>query len=78
MEVALAGVELRLVRMPLAEPFVTAHGARRRRDIVIVRALVTRPIERRWPGLALSTRPMLVDLDDCADTGHPGARVCPV
>jgi O-succinylbenzoate synthase len=41
MEVALAGVELRLVRMPLAEPFVTAHGARRRRDIVIVRALVT-------------------------------------
>jgi O-succinylbenzoate synthase len=40
MEVALEGVELRLVRMPLAEPFVTAHGTRRRREIVLVRALV--------------------------------------
>lgn len=40
MEVVLAGVELRRVRMPLAEPFVTAHGTRRRRDIVLVRALV--------------------------------------
>lgn len=40
MEVALEGVELRLVRMPLAQPFVTAHGTRRRRDIVLVRALV--------------------------------------
>ncbi|HEX6569594.1 MAG TPA: o-succinylbenzoate synthase [Acidimicrobiales bacterium] len=40
MEVALEGVELRLVRMPLAQPFVTAHGTRRRREIVIVRALV--------------------------------------
>jgi O-succinylbenzoate synthase len=40
MEVALAGVELRLVRMPLAEPFVTAHGTRRRREVVLVRALV--------------------------------------
>jgi o-succinylbenzoate synthase len=41
MEVALEGVELRLVRMPLAEPFVTARGTRRRRDVVIVRALAT-------------------------------------
>jgi o-succinylbenzoate synthase len=40
MEVALEGVELRLVRMPLAEPFVAAHGTRRRRDVVVVRALV--------------------------------------
>jgi o-succinylbenzoate synthase len=40
MEVALEGVELRLVRMPLAEPFVTAHGTRRRREVVVVRALV--------------------------------------
>ena len=40
MEVALVGVELRLVRMPLAEPFSTARGTRRRRDVVIVRALV--------------------------------------
>ena len=30
MEVALAGVELRLVRLPLAEPFATPHGTRRR------------------------------------------------
>jgi O-succinylbenzoate synthase len=41
MEVALEAVELRLVRMPLAEPFVTAHSTRRRRDVVIVRVLVT-------------------------------------
>jgi O-succinylbenzoate synthase len=40
MEVALAAVELRLVRMPLAEPFVTAHGTRRRREVVVVRAIV--------------------------------------
>lgn len=40
MQVVLAGVELRLIRMPLAEPFVTAHGTRRRRDIVLVRAIV--------------------------------------
>jgi o-succinylbenzoate synthase len=39
MEVALEGFELRLVRMPLAEPFVTAHGTRRWREAVIVRAL---------------------------------------
>ena len=40
MEVALEGVELRLVRLHLAEPFTTALGTRRRRDVVIVRALV--------------------------------------
>jgi O-succinylbenzoate synthase len=40
MEVVLAAVELRVVRMPLAEPFVTAHGTRRRREIVLVRAIV--------------------------------------
>jgi len=40
MEVALDGIELRLVRVPLVEPFVTAHGTRRTREVVIVRALV--------------------------------------
>ena len=40
MEVVLAGIELRLVRMPLASPFVTAHGTRRRREVVLVRAIV--------------------------------------
>jgi o-succinylbenzoate synthase len=40
MEVVLSAVELRVVRMPLVEPFVTAHGTRRRREVVIVRALV--------------------------------------
>lgn len=40
MEVVLAGVELRVVRMPLARPFVTAHGTRRRREVVLVRAIV--------------------------------------
>lgn len=39
MEVALEGVELRLVSLPLATPFRTAHGTRRERDVVIVRAL---------------------------------------
>jgi o-succinylbenzoate synthase len=41
MEVVLSAVELRVVRMPLAEPFVTAHGTRRQREVVIVRALVS-------------------------------------
>ena len=40
MEVVLAAVELRVIRMPLAEPFVTARGTRRRREVVLVRALV--------------------------------------
>lgn len=40
MQVALEGVELRLVRLPLATPFRTAHGTRRARDVVVVRALV--------------------------------------
>jgi O-succinylbenzoate synthase len=40
MKVVLAGIELRLVRMPLASPFVTAHGTRRRREVVLVRAIV--------------------------------------
>jgi O-succinylbenzoate synthase len=39
-EVALEGIELRLVRVRLAEPFVTSHGTRLTRDVVIVRALV--------------------------------------
>jgi O-succinylbenzoate synthase len=41
MQVALEGVELRLVRLPLATPFRTAHGTRHERDVVIVRALAT-------------------------------------
>ncbi|HEX5946282.1 MAG TPA: o-succinylbenzoate synthase [Acidimicrobiales bacterium] len=40
MEVVLAAVELRVIRMPLAEPFVTARGTRRGREVVLVRALV--------------------------------------
>jgi o-succinylbenzoate synthase len=40
MEVALEGIELRLVRVPLAEPFAAAHGTRLDREVVIVRALV--------------------------------------
>jgi len=40
MEVALDGIELRMVRVPLAEPFATSRGTLRRRDIVVVRALV--------------------------------------
>ncbi|HEX5366477.1 MAG TPA: o-succinylbenzoate synthase [Acidimicrobiales bacterium] len=40
MEVALAGIELRLVHLPLAEPFTTALGTRRHRDVVVVRAIV--------------------------------------
>ena len=40
MEVALDGIELRMVRVPLAEPFVTSRGTLRRRDVVVVRALV--------------------------------------
>jgi O-succinylbenzoate synthase len=40
MEVALEGVELRLLRVPLAEPFVTPRGTRRRREVVVVRAMV--------------------------------------
>jgi o-succinylbenzoate synthase len=41
MEVALDGIELRLVRVPLVEPFVTSLGTRRSRELVVVRALVT-------------------------------------
>ena len=40
MKVALEGVELRLVRLPLAESFRTAHGTRDHRELVVVRALV--------------------------------------
>ena len=40
MKVALEGVELRLVRLPLAESFRAAHGQRDHREIVVVRALV--------------------------------------
>jgi O-succinylbenzoate synthase len=39
MQVVLEGIELRAVRMPLAEPFVTARGTRRHREVVIVRAM---------------------------------------
>jgi o-succinylbenzoate synthase len=34
------GVELRVVRMPLVEPFRTAHGLRDHREVVLVRAIV--------------------------------------
>jgi O-succinylbenzoate synthase len=40
MEVVLAGVELRVVRMTLARPFASARGTRRRRDVVLVRVIV--------------------------------------
>jgi len=40
MEVALDGIELRMVRVPLAEPFATSRGTLRRRDVVVVRAMV--------------------------------------
>jgi O-succinylbenzoate synthase len=39
-DVPLAGVELRLLRLPLAEPFGAAHATRLARPIVLVRALV--------------------------------------
>jgi O-succinylbenzoate synthase len=39
MQVVLEGIELRSVRMPLATPFVTAHGTRRHRDVVLVQAI---------------------------------------
>lgn len=40
MQVAPGGVELRLVRLPLAQPFRSAHATRTERTIVIVRVLV--------------------------------------
>jgi O-succinylbenzoate synthase len=40
-KVAIEGIELRRVRLPLAQSFRTAHGTRRDRDVVIVRALVS-------------------------------------
>jgi O-succinylbenzoate synthase len=39
MQVVLEAIELRVVRLPLAEPFVTARGTRHRREVVIVRAI---------------------------------------
>lgn len=39
MQVALAGVELRLVRLPLSQPFRAAHGTRTERTVVVVRTL---------------------------------------
>ena len=39
MQVALEGIELRLIRLPLAETFRAAHGRRDHREVVIVRAL---------------------------------------
>lgn len=40
MQVALDGIELRRIQLPLAEAFTTAHGTRTHREAVIVRALV--------------------------------------
>ncbi len=40
MQVALEGIELRLVQLPLAESFRAAHGRRDHREIVVVQALV--------------------------------------
>lgn len=40
MEVVLEGIELRRVRLPLAETFRAAHGSRDHRDTIIVRAMV--------------------------------------
>jgi o-succinylbenzoate synthase len=39
MQIVLEGIDLSVVRLPLAEPFVTAHGTRRHREVVIVRAV---------------------------------------
>jgi O-succinylbenzoate synthase len=39
MQVALEGVELLLVRLPLTMPFRSAHGTRHEREVVIVRAI---------------------------------------
>ena len=39
MQVALEGIELRLIRLPLAESFRAAHGRRDHREVVVVRAL---------------------------------------
>lgn len=39
MQVELEGIELRTVRLPLAEPFTSARGTRYVRDVVLVRAL---------------------------------------
>jgi len=41
MQVALEGIELRLIKLPLAESFRSAHGDRDHREIVVVRALVS-------------------------------------
>jgi O-succinylbenzoate synthase len=38
-KVALEGIELRVVRLPLAESFRAAHGQRDHREVVVVRAL---------------------------------------
>ncbi|HEV7762457.1 MAG TPA: o-succinylbenzoate synthase [Acidimicrobiales bacterium] len=40
MQVALEGIELRLIQLPLAESFRAAHGRRDHREVVVVRALV--------------------------------------
>jgi o-succinylbenzoate synthase len=40
MEIRLEGVELRLIRMPLAEAFRAAHGSRTHRDVVLVQVVV--------------------------------------
>jgi O-succinylbenzoate synthase len=46
-QVALGGVELRLVRLPLAQPFRAAHATRTERTIVVVR-VVTRDGPDGW------------------------------
>jgi O-succinylbenzoate synthase len=62
-QVALAGVELRLVRLSLASPFRAAHGTRTERDVVLVRAItgdgpdgwgecVAEPEPTYWPEYA--------------------------
>ncbi|HEX6238850.1 MAG TPA: o-succinylbenzoate synthase [Acidimicrobiales bacterium] len=40
MQVVLEGIELRTVRLPLAQPFTTARGTRHTREVVVVRAIV--------------------------------------
>ncbi|HEY6699014.1 MAG TPA: o-succinylbenzoate synthase [Acidimicrobiales bacterium] len=65
MQVMLEGVELRVVQMPLAEPFVSAHGTRSHRELVVVRAVaaegpagwgecVAEPEPTYWPEYAAS------------------------
>jgi o-succinylbenzoate synthase len=70
MQVVLEGIELRVVRMPLAEPFATARGTRRHREALVVRAMaaegpagwgecVAEPEPTYWPEYSAGARHVL-------------------